>query len=299
MAPAAGMTSPLRGKLRRLWFGVQTVSGIRQRGYFAPSRYAHIGAPATSPALEARFAARAAAMRALLGRLDAYGDALRAIGGEPAPAPRWTQDWFPRLDAALAYLMVRIHRPRRIVEVGSGHSTRFFCRAVQDGALDTGIVSIDPAPRAAPVDHPGLRLIAAPVQDADPAPFRALAPGDMLSIDSGHVLMPGSDVDYLLNGVLPALPPGVLVHFHDIFLPDPYPESWSWRGYNEQSAVAPLIHQAGWRVEFASHYAATRLADAVDASAAGGLPLVRGAFESSLWLTAGGVNAGRGEGGQP
>jgi hypothetical protein len=128
-----------------------------------------------------------------------------------------------------------------------------------------------------------------PVQQAGLVPFRALAAGDILSIDSGHVLMPGSDVDFLLNAVLPMLPAGVLVHFHDIFLPDPYPRTWSWRGYNEQSAVALLVAQAGWQVEFASHYALTRLADAVTQSAVAGLPLLPSAFESSLWLTSSGA----------
>jgi len=281
--------NPVRGRLRRFWFGLQTVSGFRKRGYFSPSRHAtHADAAACrSPVLEARFAARADAMRDWLDCLDAYAAALRAIGREGPPAPRWTQDWFPRLDAAIAYAMIRSGRPRRIVEVGSGHSTRFFCRAVQDEALDTEILSIDPAPRAAIEGLPRLKMLPSPVQQAGIAPFRSLGPGDILSIDSGHVLMPGSDVDFLLNAVLPMLPSGVLVHFHDVFLPDPYPETWSWRGYNEQSAVALLIVQAGWRIEFASHYAVTRLGDAVARSAASGLPLLRSAFESSLWLTAG------------
>jgi predicted O-methyltransferase YrrM len=219
-----------------------------------------------------------------LAGLDAYADAFAAIGGAPAPAPRWTQDWFPRLDAATAYAMTRVRKPRRIVEVGAGHSTRFFCRAVADGGLDTEIVSIDPAPRAAPGDHSFLRTIQAPVQRVAADVFRDLEAGDILSIDSGHVLMPGSDVDFYLNAVLPRLPPGVLLHVHDIFLPDPYPGDWDWRGYNEQTAIAPLIHQGGWTVLFASHYAVTRLADAVAKSAAADLPLMPGAFECGLWL---------------
>ena len=48
----------------------------------------------------------------------------------------------------MAYAMVRHHRPSRIVEVGSGHSTRFMARAVADGALPAQMVAIDPAPRA-------------------------------------------------------------------------------------------------------------------------------------------------------
>lgn len=278
--------TPARGRWRRLWFGLQTVSGLRRRGYFAPSPYAAAAdsAACLSPELEACFAAAAGDIRAWLAGLDAYAAAFAAIGRDPAPAPRWTQDWFPRLDAATAYAMTRRHRPRRIVEIGAGHSTRFFCRAVMDGGLATEVVAIDPQPRAAPGDLPFLRTIRAPVQRAGTDVFRGLTPGDILSIDSGHVLMPGSDVDFLLNAVLPLLPPGVLLHVHDIFLPDPYPAGWDWRGYNEQAAVAPLIHQGAWRILFASRYAATRLPDAVATSAAAGLPLVPGAFECGLWL---------------
>ena len=58
--------------------------------------------------------------------------------------------------------------------------------------------------------------------------------------------MPGTDVDFLLNRILPALPAGVLVHVHDVFLPDDYPADWEWRGYNEQLGVAALIQGRGF-----------------------------------------------------
>jgi hypothetical protein len=115
-------------------------------------------------------------------------------------------------------------------------------------------------------------------------PFEALSAGDILFIDSSHILMPGSDVDTLFNRVLPALPAGVRVHIHDIFLPDDYPVAWEWRGYNEQLAVAALLQGGGYRLLFASHYVASRMADAVAASVAGRLTLLPGAMETSLWL---------------
>ena len=96
--------------------------------------------------------------------------------------------------------------------------------------------------------------------------------------------MPGSDVDMLVNRILPALPAGVRVHIHDIFLPDDYPAAWEWRGYNEQLAVAALLHGGGYRPLFAGHYVATRMAGAVADSAASRLTLMPGAMESSLWL---------------
>jgi hypothetical protein len=122
------------------------------------------------------------------------------------------------------------------------------------------------------------------VQETGLAPFEALAAGDILAIDSSHILMPGSDVDLLLNTVLPILPAGVVVHFHDIFLPDAYPADWDWRGYNEQLGVAALLAGGAWQVLFGSHHVVTRMADAVRASVAGRLPLLAGAMESSLWL---------------
>jgi hypothetical protein len=67
------------------------------------------------------------------------------------------------------------------------------------------------------------------------------------------------------------------VHFHDIFLPDPYPLAWAWRRYNEQDAVRGLIGN-GYAMEFSSHQLEGR--DGVLAR----LPFKDGAIESSLWL---------------
>ena len=179
--------------------------------------------------------------------------------------------------------MVRERKPARVIEVGSGHSTRFLAQAVADGGLATQITAIDPAPRAALA---GLAVTwrRASLADAGLTDFQTLAAGDILMIDSSHLLMPGSDVDCLLGHVLPALPAGVLVQIHDIFLPDDYPAEWDWRGYNEQLGVLPLLLGSTWRTLFASHYAATRLADVVARSPVGPIPLSAGARESSLWL---------------
>lgn len=290
----------LSKRLRRLWFGLQTLCGGRPRGVFIPYRYADTlpgpGPGRAYPALEAWFAAAESTMAAALSDLETWRAELAAIGsdarpagrGEPVPGIRWSQDWFPRLDAAIAYRMLRHFRPERLVEVGSGHSTRFLIQAIRDGGLPTRVTAIDPAPRAglaAIAGPPGpLTLVRSVVQQADSAPFRALTPGDVLSIDSSHLLLPGSDVDLLLGRVLPSLPAGVLLHVHDILLPDDYPADWAWRGYNEQQAVAAMLAGGGFDLLFASHYAVTRMAPAVAGSMAGMLPLIDGARDTSLWL---------------
>ena len=152
-----------------------------------------------------------------------------------------------------------------------------------DGGLATRIPAIDPAPRA-DLARLAVALRRETVPHCGPTPFEMLGPGDMLSIDSSHILMPGTDVDFLLSTVLPRLAPGSVVHIHDMFLPDDYPADWAWRGYNEQSGVAVLLAAGGGEPLFSSRWATTRVGESLARSGAGRLPLLPGAFESSLWL---------------
>jgi predicted O-methyltransferase YrrM len=255
----------------------------RGRGYFIPHRLAaQVVPPAGYPALEKHFVAAAAEFGAQINAAARYLPQFAGFGGPP-PAPRFEQDWFPRLDAALAYTLVRDRSPNRIVEVGSGHSTRVMARAIADARVATRLTCIDPAPRASLA---GLQVewIRQPLQGVSDDAIGGLSAGDILFVDSSHVLMPGSDVDRVLGGLMPQLAAGTLVHFHDVFLPDGYPESWTWRGYNEQNALAPLIGAAGWRLLWSSRWAATRMVDDVMSSGLARLPLLPGAYESSLWL---------------
>ncbi len=214
--------------------------------------------------------------------ISAFADDLQSITGGP-PAPRWNQDWFPGLDAAAAYALVRKAGPAQILEIGSGHSTRFIMRAVRDGGASTRVTCIDPAPRA---DIAGLELDLrrAPIQLVDPGSLPNLGPGDILFVDSSHIAMPGSDVDWIVSRLVSGLPAGVLVHFHDIFLPDPYPASWEWRGYNEQTVVAALL--AGRRAQpvFSSHFIRIYRPELLETSGLQWLMCPDGAIESSLWM---------------
>ena len=236
----------LRTRFRRLAFGLATVCGLAPRGFFIPYRYAGAIAPLGKRppyrAVEDLFAAAEPGFAEVLQALESYRGDLEAIGssgnGAPDPAPRWGQSWFPPLDAAVAYAMVRRLAPKAIIEVGSGHSTRFLTRALHDGGIDAAVTAIDPAPRAAMqslvANGRPVEWIGGTVQTVDAAVFDALGPGDILFIDSSHILVPGTDVDVLLNSVLPRLPSGVHVQVHDVFLPDDYPEGWAWRGYNDK-----------------------------------------------------------------
>lgn len=278
------MTASRRWRLKR--FQLAQALGLAERGWFIPYRYRAISPAPTEPYPEDVFAAAEADMAAALAMAAAYKPEWPRFAGRPTPpTPRFDQDWFPGLDAALLYGFVRARKPRHIVEVGSGHSTRFAAQAIADEGLATEILAIDPAPRADIARlAPTVTLRQAAAQAVDLAVFEQLGPGDVLFIDSSHVLMPGSDVDILFNRVLPMLPAGVLVHIHDIFLPDPYPADWEWRGYNEQNAVAALLGGGGYRLLAASQYMATRMADAVGAALEGLPPSPPGSRPASLWL---------------
>lgn len=282
------MTSlPFSRRMRRWKFGLKTLFGSSPAGYFIPYRYASetaktVGRP-TYPAVAAMMEHAAPTMKAWLTKAANYQDAFASFGNATPPDPRWQQSWFPRLDGMMAYILTREFRPSRIIEIGSGHSTRFYYRAIKDGDLDCAFHAIDPAPRADIAKLP-ITIERTIVQKADPAIFATLTGADILSIDSSHILMPGTDVDLLFSSVIPTLPSGTIIHIHDITLPDDYPEIWQWRGYNEQQGVAALLAGGGFEILWSSAYATTRLADLVKTSIADGIHLPDGAHETSLWL---------------
>lgn len=262
--------------LRRMRMGFSTLLGLRAQGFFSPYRHADaVAPPRRYAALERIFERARPTMTAILSDIAGSMDTLAELAGPP-PLPRWDQSWFPRLDGAAAHAVVRRHRPPRIVEVGSGHSTRMLAYAAGQGAR---IDCIDPAPRADITALP-VTLHRAVLAPGHFALFEALQPGDIAFFDSSHILWPGSDVDMILNRIIPALRPGVLIHIHDILLPDPYPDAWDWRGYTEQNGVAPLLLGAA-EIVFSSHYALTRMGAA---ELLARLPIPQGARETSLWL---------------
>ncbi|RCK46712.1 class I SAM-dependent methyltransferase [Thalassospira profundimaris] len=278
---------PFSRRMRRWKLGLKTLFGKEPAGYFIPYRYASetqkaVGHP-TYPAIETMMEQAAPTMKAWLTKAAQYQDAFASFGNATPPEPRWQQSWFPRLDGMMAYVFTREFRPNRIVEIGSGHSTRFYHRAIRDGELATDFHAIDPAPRADIAKLP-ITIERAIVQKADPAVFATLAGSDILSIDSSHILMPGTDVDLLFSTVIPVLPSGTIIHIHDITLPDDYPEIWQWRGYNEQQGVASLLAGNGFEVLWSSAYATTRLGGLIEKSIANGIHLPDGALETSLWL---------------
>jgi len=175
---------------------------------------------------------------------------------EGGPAlPYWSNGWLPPLDALMLMAALKTRRPARFVEIGSGHSTRFARWAIAHWRTGTHLTSIDPDPRAA-IDALCDRVVRCGLEDADLALFAAVGPGDVVSLDGSHRAMKNTDVTVFFLEVLPRLPRGVLVHVHDVFLPDDYPPAWNGRWYNEQYLLATaLLHGDRLAVEFPAHWA--------------------------------------------
>jgi hypothetical protein len=165
-------------------------------------------------------------------------------------------DMFGPVDAELLYSMVRYVKPSKIVEIGSGWTTLIVAMATDASAMEKTkrpvFTTVDPGAPGFVRGIDGVSLIDKPLQEAGEDVLGALGRGDMLLVDSSHVVRPGNEVDVVLKA-LPDLK-GVYVHFHDIFLPDPYPSRWSGRGYDEQEHLGRFLEaHPTWEVLISAH----------------------------------------------
>ena len=150
-------------------------------------------------------------------------------------------------DAEFLYSLIRHIKPRRLIEIGSGNSTKMAQLAVKRNAQDFGFTAehlcIDPY--AAPsVESLGVRVIRERVEKVGLQAFGGLGPNDLVFVDFSHVIRPQGDVLFECLEMLPSLPSGVIVHFHDVFSPRDYPDDWIRRAivfYNEQYLLEAMI----------------------------------------------------------
>lgn len=219
----------------------------------------------------------------LLARLSAHRWP-SSVGPQPRYEPG--NDQFPLQDAALLRALLLELRPRRMVEVGCGWSTTVTARAIADGGFPCELTCIEPYPRDFLASIPAIDALRVERVEHTPlSVFTALEAGDVLFVDSSHVAKTGSDVVHLVLEVLPRLADGVIVHVHDVFWPEDYPQGWvrAGFGWNEQYLLqAYLAGNARTHVLALDHWLAVRHPDAVEA-AFGAV----GLDGSSVWFTTG------------
>jgi hypothetical protein len=166
---------------------------------------------------------------------------------------------------------VRRYEPRLLIEIKSGASTQIAARAMaanyHSGASDDRILAVDQdADRALEADA-RISVMHANATGLPIEFFQRLDSGDILFVDTTHVLKTGSDVQHILLTVLPSVPVGVLVHIHDIFLPREYPLDWfeQLRFPNEQYALQAFLafndsFEVLWSTAYMHHNYRDRLA---------------------------------------
>jgi hypothetical protein len=129
-------------------------------------------------------------------------------------AGRTNNGTFESVDVELYHSILRTHRPKRVVEVGGGHSSRFSLEALARNGDGGSVTLIDPRPRVRvprAVRHGQSR-----VEDAPLDLFTTLQANDVLFIDSSHT---AEEARYHVAEILPRLVSGVVVHHHDILFP--------------------------------------------------------------------------------
>lgn len=150
-------------------------------------------------------------------------------------------------DAEFLYQFLRHTRPRRLIEIGSGHSTKIARLALNKNRDMDGIecqhTCVEPYEMSW-LESLGVDVIRKKVEDCPMALFEELEAGDMLFIDSSHMIRPQGDVLFEYLEILPKLKTGVNVHIHDIFTPRDYLHKWiveDIKFWNEQYLMEALL----------------------------------------------------------
>ena len=159
-------------------------------------------------------------------------------------------------DAEYWYQIIRTIKPKRIFEVGSGHSTLMAVKAIkknqeEDPSYVCEHVCIEPY-EIPWLEKVGVSVIRKKVEDVELSFFSQLQGNDILFIDSSHIIRPEGDVLFEYLELLPSLNKGVIVHVHDIFSPKNYLKKWlidDVKFWNEQYLLeAFLSHNSSWNI---------------------------------------------------
>lgn len=158
--------------------------------------------------------------------------------------PFWLNRWLPGLDAVTIYGLIATRNPSVYFEIGSGNSTKFARRAIEDNRLSTKIISLDPQPRAS-IDSICDKIIRSPCEEVPISLFEDL-PSDMVFfVDNSHRSFQNSDVTVFFTEILPSLPKGCIWGLHDISLPNDYTTDLKDRYYNEQYLLLAYLLGGG------------------------------------------------------
>ena len=195
--------------------------------------------------------------------------------------------YYSYTDAITLYSFLRHYQPKNIIEVGSGFSSALMLDTKDKFKLDCNLTFIEPFPvrlrsLLTEEDKNSYKIIESGVQDVAVEEFKKLGKGDILFIDSTRISKTGSDVNYILFEVFPALQSGVLIHIHDVFSSFEYPKSWVYQGMslNEDYILrAFLMNNNAYQIKMFPHYLHTHYPDAYK-----NMPLFYKNHGGNIWI---------------
>lgn len=218
-----------------------------------------------------------------------YVEELRDVPQDHPPGKLdycWNNPMWNNTDALVQYGLVRDRKPQRVVEIGCGWSSLLLKRALERNQTRCDVMQVEPYPNPAlfellPSDW---HLTRAPLQRAPFSIFESLQAGDICFYDGSHCSKAASDVNWFFFEILPRLAPGVIIHIHDIFIPDDYPDLWIFdRGqtWNEQYLLqAFLMNNRDYRILIANAFLFKTNAKALEAFYRG----VQPPYGCSFWI---------------
>ncbi|MGV8947235.1 MAG: class I SAM-dependent methyltransferase [Lutibacter sp.] len=225
----------------------------------------------------------------LLSELSSYYNEI-PFKGESQEHIRYSfeNEMYSYTDGIILYSMMRHFKPKRIIEIGSGHSSAIMLDVNNIFFNDSiTLTFIEPYTKRLfslinDEDRKNTLIIEKKVQDVDLSYFKKLESGDILFIDSTHVSKCGSDLNFILFEILPILQQGVFIHFHDIFYPFEYPKAWVYRGFNWNENYilrAFLMNNSNYQIKIFSHYLHLFHKEVFNE-----MPLANKNFGGNLWL---------------
>jgi len=198
----------------------------------------------------------------------------------------WDNGFWNNADALVQYGLLRAIKPRRVVEIGCGWSSLLMQRALDRNGSRCVVTQVEPYPNRKifellPTEWTHHECI---LQRAPLSVFEQLQAGDICFYDGSHCSKVGSDVNWFFFEILPRLAPGVIIHLHDIFLPDAYPAQWIFeRGqtWNEQYILqAFLMNNNDYEVMIANRYLYNENKELLDSLFKG----VQPSYGCSFWM---------------
>ena len=151
-------------------------------------------------------------------------------------------------DADFLYQFIRAAKPGKIVEIGSGYSTKIArlasLRNFAESNRKTTHTCIEPYEMSWLESLGEISVVRKRVEDCNLDWGRELGAGDLLFVDSSHMIRPQGDVLTEYLEIFPLLSAGVYIHIHDILTPKDYLRRWvveEVRFWNEQYLLEALL----------------------------------------------------------